>query len=172
MAGTAMLLAMRRYAWIVLFFLVLLTPFVLRAFVSGGDESREATPQARGDELRLVILTANAEPIRTEFADAFSRYHQEKFGQSVFVDYRIYGGASDIARYFESARETLFKSLGTYQIDLVWGGGDDLFQRRLSEPGHLQGISLSESVMQRASEAKQIGGLPLYDQNNDPPQRF
>jgi ABC-type Fe3+ transport system substrate-binding protein len=162
---------MRRYAWIILFVLVLLTPFVLRAFVSGPSGTRK-TPQFKGDQLRLVILTANAEPIRTEFADAFSRWHQERFGQSVFVDYRIYGGASDIARYFESARETLFKSLGTYQIDLVWGGGDDLFQRRLSEPGHLEGVRLSDDVMRRAFEVKTIGGLPLYDQNNDPPQWF
>ena len=163
---------MRRYVWIILFFLVLLTPFVLRAFVSGGDEAREATPQSRGDERRLVVLSAMAEPIRTEFADAFSRWHQEKFGQGVFVDYRIYGGASDIARYFESARETLFKSLGSYQIDVVWGGGDDLFQRRLSEPGHLEGVHLNDDVMARAFAAKTIGGLPLYDQKNDPPQWF
>jgi len=164
---------MRRYLWIVLFFIVLLTPFVLRAFVGGGgQDAREATPHGDEKAVRLVVLSAMSEPIRTEFSEAFSRWHEEKFGRPVFVDHRIYGGASDIARYFESARETLYKSLGTYQIDIVWGGGDDLFERRLSEPGHLEGVRLSDDVMRRAFATKQIGGLPLYDQKNDPPRWF
>jgi ABC-type Fe3+ transport system substrate-binding protein len=164
---------MRRYLWIVLFFIVLLTPFVLRAFVGGG-ETRDATPAEQQQETRarLVVLSAMSEPIRTEFSEAFSRWHEEKFGQAVFVDHRIYGGASDIARYFESARETLYKSLGTYQIDIVWGGGDDLFERRLSEPGHLQGVRLSDDVMRRAFAQPAIGNLPLYDRKNDPPRWF
>jgi ABC-type Fe3+ transport system substrate-binding protein len=162
---------MRRYLWIGLFFLVLLTPFVLRAFV-GGQSHEATTTLPQGDALRLVVLTANAEPIRTEFADAFSRWHQEKFGRPVFVDYRIYGGASDIVRYFESARRTLYESLGTYQVDLVWGGGDDLFARQLSEPGHLEGVRFPDAVMRRAFAEKTIGGLPLYDQKNDPPRWF
>ena len=86
---------MRRYLWIILFFVVLLTPFVLRAFVGEGGEARDAaTPEPQGKSLRIVVLTANAEPIRSEFADAFSRWHQEKFAQPVFVDYRVYGGAT------------------------------------------------------------------------------
>ncbi|MEA2709619.1 MAG: iron(III) transport system substrate-binding protein [Phycisphaerales bacterium] len=161
---------MKRYGWIVLFLVVLLTPFVLRAFVGGGEA--EATPEPPGKSLRLVVVTPHAEPIRSEFADAFSRWHQEKFGQPVFVDYRIYGGASDITRYFESARETLYKSLGTYQIDIVWGGGDDLFERQLSEPGHLAGVRLPDDVMKRAFAQPTIGNLPLYDPKNDPPRWF
>src|SRR5687767_2153570 len=100
---------MRRHSWIILVAIVLITPFVLRAFVSEGG-----TPSTKAEKSRLIVLTPHAEPIRTEFADAFSDWHQKKHGSRVFVDYRIYGGASDIVRYFESARRTLFSSLGTY----------------------------------------------------------
>jgi hypothetical protein len=98
---------------------------------------------------RLVVLTANAEPIRAEFATAFSQWHREKFGRPVFVEYRIYGGASDIARYFESARETLYKSLGTYQVDIVWGGGRPV-RARLSAPGHLAAFDWARSCRRRS----------------------
>jgi iron(III) transport system substrate-binding protein len=162
---------MRRIIPIALFALVLVTPFALRGWV-GAPAAARAPRAADERALRLVVLTANAEPIRTEFADAFSRWHQEKFGQPVFVDYRIYGGASDIARYFESARRTLYQTLGTYQIDIAWGGGDDLFARQLSEPGHLAGVRLPDDVMRRAFAQPTIGGLPLYDQKNDPPRWF
>jgi len=66
---------MRRYLWIVLFFIVLLTPFVLRAFVGGGgQDAREATPHGDEKAVRLVVLSAMSEPIRTEFSEAFSRW--------------------------------------------------------------------------------------------------
>src|SRR5438477_12811923 len=118
---------MRRYALIALFLMVLATPFVLR-LATGTAVSSQQSAAAR--DLRLVVLTANAEPIRTEFADAFSRWHQEQFGKAVFVDYRIYGGAPDIVRFFDTAKGTLFKEWGTYKVDIVWGGGNDLFDNR------------------------------------------
>jgi iron(III) transport system substrate-binding protein len=159
----------RRYLWISLFFFVLVTPFVLRWAV--GTPSRPDASTG-GEQLRLVVVTPMAESIRTEFADAFSAWHQEKFGRPVLVDYRIYGGSSDIGRYFESARETLYRSTGTYQVDIVWGGGDDQFERVLRKPGHLEGVRLPAEIMRRAFEQPTIGGLPLYDQQSDPPQWF
>ena len=88
----------RRQLWIILVAIVLITPFVLRAFVSEGS-----APSTRIEKSRLIVLTPHAEPIRTEFADAFSDWHQKRHGSPVFVDYRIYGGSSDIVRYFELA---------------------------------------------------------------------
>jgi len=121
------------------------------------------------EALRLVVITPNAEPIRTEFALAFSDWHREHFGRPVFLDYRIYGGASDIVRYFDSAKKTLFASLGTYQVDVVWGGGDDLFDNRLRVGGHLEGVRLSDDVLHTAFAQKELNGLPLYDLHSDPP---
>src|SRR5439155_2608226 len=82
------------------------------------------------------------------------------------------GGASDIVRYFDSARRTLYASLHTYQVDIVWGGGDDLFDNRLRAAGHLEGVRLSDDVMRAAFAQKTINGLPLYDLKSDPPQWF
>ena len=158
---------MRRYAWIILFGLVLVCPFVLR-WAAGA----RSAPRVPADALRLVILSPHAESIRTEFADAFSEWHRRHYGRPVFVDYRIYGGATDIQRFFRSASETIYKSLGTYQVDLVWGGGDDVFDRQLRQPGYLQGVTLPDEVMVKAYAQKEINGLPLYDLTSHPPQWF
>src|SRR4051812_37755844 len=133
----------RRTVLIALFALLLVTPMALRLAIGRGAISSQA---ARG-KLRLVIITPNSQAINSEFADAFSAWHEQHFGQPVFIDYRSYGGASDIVRYFDSARATLYKSLGTFQVDLVWGGGDELFDRRLREPGYLEGVRLPDDVM-------------------------
>src|SRR5262249_45467433 len=58
----------------------------------------------------------------------------------------------------------------TYQIDIVWGGGDDLFDRDLRP--HLEGVALPPDVMQKAFARKDINGLPLYDQKATPPTWF
>jgi ABC-type Fe3+ transport system substrate-binding protein len=159
---------MRRSIWITLFLIVLITPFLLRLAVGAGSQSQRVDRHSP----RLIVVTPHAEAIRTEFGDAFSRWHQSRYGSPVTVDYRIYGGASDIARFFESARKTLYQALGTYQIDVVWGGGDDFFDRRLREPGHLQGVRLPDEFLRRAYAQKELNGLALYDQKSDPPQWF
>lgn len=170
---------MRRYVPVILFFVVLLAPLALRWAVepratAGASAASDGASSfdAAGAGLPLIIITPHAESIRTEFADAFSRWHHQQFGEPVFVDYRIYGGASDIVRYFDSARRTVYASLKTYKIDLVWGGGDDLFERRLKQPGYLQPVELPAEVMRRAYARREIGGLPLYDQSGPRPQWF
>ena len=85
---------MRRYTFIVLFFLVLAAPFVLRAVVKPGDS---AARTARGRP-RLVVITPNNQDIRREFARAFSEWHQAHFGTAVEIDYRTPGGTNDIKR--------------------------------------------------------------------------
>ena len=157
---------MRRYLWVALFAVVLVTPFVLRVGMGRGS----AVQLDREKRLRLVVITPHAETIRTEFADAFDDWHRERFGQGVFVDYRTYGGARDIVRYFESAERTLFASLGTYQVDLVWGGGDELFDGMLRR--YLQPVQLPDDLMRRAFAQREISGLPLYDQRSAPPAWF
>src|SRR5947209_20172775 len=97
----------RRYGFLLLFLAVLVTPFVLRLAlgVAHQDASRDA------NALPLVIITANVESARREFADAFSAWHAQKFGQRVYVDYRVYG-AGDIVKYFDASRDTIFATQG------------------------------------------------------------
>ena len=75
---------MRRYVLILLFFAVLLVPVVLRRFMVHGQSSA-----ASG--LRLVIITPDNQDIRREFARAFDRWHREKYGVGVTIDYRTPG---------------------------------------------------------------------------------
>ena len=58
---------MNRYYLLVLVLLTLAVPFVLRALASHSMPS-----PASSHELTLVIISPNAEAVRTEFAEAFS----------------------------------------------------------------------------------------------------
>jgi ABC-type Fe3+ transport system substrate-binding protein len=162
---------MRRYTTLILFCIVLVTPFVLRAALG----LRSTPGPASSNALRLVIISPHQEGIRREFGSAFSRWHQQKYGQPVVLDFRNYGGGSDIVKYFEAGRDTLYKATGTYGIDLVWGGGDFLFDVQLKNPrsgeGFLQGVALDRQVMQQAFPQPELAGVRLYD-GSDPPQWF
>src|SRR4051794_21174979 len=118
---------MRRALFFILFFVVLGTPFALRWAIGVSTDS------LRG-ELTLVVLTPHAESIKREFAMAFSDWHREKFGQAVAMDYRALS-ANEIIRYLRTGRDSVYAKLGTYKVDLVWGGGDYLFDVDLKGGG-------------------------------------
>src|SRR3954453_19447638 len=99
---------MRRALPIILFLVVLVAPFLLKRLY--GTESHDVP---RAGELRLVVITPHVESIRREFAEAFSKWYQERFGQPVFFDYRVIGGTNEIVRFFESAKATVFDRQGT-----------------------------------------------------------
>ncbi|HMB95016.1 MAG TPA: extracellular solute-binding protein [Tepidisphaeraceae bacterium] len=152
---------MKQYGLIFLFAIVLGTPFVLRAMY--GTVSAPST-----DALQLVIITPHVEGIRREFAQAFSKWHQEKYGQPVAIDYRNYGGTSSIVKFFEASRP-LYDQLGTYKIDLAWGGGDYLFDSQLKSEGFLQGVDFGKDFLREVFPQPRLAGLPLYD-TASPPQ--
>src|SRR2546421_569575 len=128
---------MRRAAFFILFFVVLGTPFALRWAIGISTPAREP----KREELTLVVLTPHAESIKREFAAAFSDWHREKFGQAVNLDYRALS-ANEIIRYLRTGRETVYAKLGTYKVDLVWGGGDYLFDVDLKGGGYLEPVEL------------------------------
>jgi ABC-type Fe3+ transport system substrate-binding protein len=154
---------MRRYFTLILFFVVLITPFILQRLMGSATD---APMPVEGDAEQLVILSPHVEGIRREFAQAFAAW----YGKPVFVDYRSYGGASDIVKFFEASQETVYKKQGTYNIDLVWGGGDYLFDRQLKRPGYLQKIDLDPAILKAAFPSPTLAGLPLYDLAPDGPQ--
>ena len=146
---------MRRYLFVILFLIVLVTPFILQRLY-GTIEQKNAQ---RGPE--LVIVTAHVEGIRREFAEAFSSWHQEKFGTPARLVYLNYGGSADIVKYFRSSEQTTFKDLGTYHIDLVWGGGDYLFKVQLAD--FLDAVKLPQETMHFAFPKPTLNGIELYD---------
>jgi ABC-type Fe3+ transport system substrate-binding protein len=158
----------RRYVFVILFFVVLVTPFVLRKAV--GTTSPQPKPVATsGAPLKLVIVTAHVEGIRREFDDAFVAWHAKKYGQRVDIDWRNFG-AAQIVKLFETSRVS-YDTFGNYGIDLVWGGGDALFEDQLKKGGHLQPINLPPELMKQAFAVDSLGGLRLYDAGT-PPQWF
>jgi ABC-type Fe3+ transport system substrate-binding protein len=155
---------MRRYIWIILFVLVLITPFVLRLFLG---EKSSAAPAKNAEQ--LIIITSHTEGVRREYSDAFRDWYKNKTGKDVNIDY-IALGTGDIQRVIEDKADTLYKSIHTYQIDLAWGGGDYFFDSQIKQ--HLQGVALDPAIMAEAFPNPTLNGLPLYDSHNNPPHWY
>ena len=156
---------MRRYAFLILFVVVLVAPFLLRLAIGTGADGRA---DRRDAPRRLVIITPHSEGIRREFQEGFSAWLKARGEKDVAIDYRNFGGgAADIVKYFD-ASVGLYRSIGTFRVDLVWGGGDYLFDVQLKKPkampeGYLQPFDLPPEVMRAAYPRPDVGGVDLYD---------
>ena len=157
---------MRRYAFLILFGVVLVAPFLLRRAIGTRPEGTSAR---RDGARRLVIITPHAEGIRREFQEAFSAWLKARGEPDVAISYRNFGGgAADIVKYF-GASVGLYRSIGTFRVDLVWGGGDYLFDTQLRKQdksmpeGYLEPVALRPEVMRVAYPEPDVGGVALYD---------
>ena len=63
------------------------------------------TEGAQEADLRLEIITPHNETIRREFGEAFAEHWEEKTGESVYVNWRVPGGTSEIKRVLGSSYE-------------------------------------------------------------------
>jgi iron(III) transport system substrate-binding protein len=81
---------------------VLALPFAFRKD-TGAREWKEGDPV-------LVVVTPMNEAIRHEYALAFSRWHEEKYGSPVRVDWRNIGGSTEISRYLTSEFVSAFRA--------------------------------------------------------------
>ena len=70
---------------------VLALPFIFKQEAETGDW-KPGDPE-------LVIVSSHNEAIRYEFGQAFSKWHAEKFGKPVRIDWRALGGTTEISRY-------------------------------------------------------------------------
>ncbi len=86
-------------------------------------------------EPRLVVLSPHNEAIREEFEVGFAAWHQERFGTTVDVDWRMVGGSSESVRFVLSEFSRKPDGIG---IDLFFGGGQEPFYelaaRKLVDP--------------------------------------
>ena len=165
--------AMSRYLLIVLFLIVLVSPFVLRAALTSGDAT--ATPAAGAQ--RLVIVTPHNQDIRREFERAFSRWHREKYGTPVAIDYRAAGGTVDIKRLLDKTYGALRDADGKLppeadvspDIDMVWGGGDYTFDQELKPLGVLKPVELPAGLLADVFPDPTLAGVRLYDYDKSVP---
>jgi iron(III) transport system substrate-binding protein len=168
MGGTPMLRdGMKRYVFIILFVVVLATPFAVRLGLGWHATTRSGS----GAQKTVVILTPQAESIKREFAWAFSDWHRERFGETVKVDYRPMS-TNDVVKYLRAGKETVYAKLGTYNVDLVWGGGDYVYDGEhrdsLKKLNVLEPVQLDDAIMRAAYPQSELGGLPLYDRASPP----
>lgn len=73
---------------------------------------------------RLVIITPHSNTIQMEFGEAFARHWQEKTGRSLYIDWRVPGGAAEIRRVLENSYAAA-AARGEHGagIDVFFGGG-------------------------------------------------
>ncbi len=155
--------ALRRYALLSAFLLILLIPLFPRERpppVTPGTPPGPAGTSGRVEH--LVIVTPNLEAVRRKFSTAFSNWYATNYHEPVEVDFLNYGGGSEVVKFFQASRPT-FEKLGTYEVDLVWGGSDFLFNETLEKKGYLQKADIDPAVVAAAFPRADIGGLPLYD---------
>jgi ABC-type Fe3+ transport system substrate-binding protein len=102
---------MKRAILALVFLATLALPFVLRP--------KRPAPAA-ADET-LVIITPHNEAIRYEFGLAFQKWYRRQTGRNVFVDWRVIGGTSEIARYLDGAYTASFENYWTRTLKRDWG---------------------------------------------------
>jgi iron(III) transport system substrate-binding protein len=82
--------------------LIIALPFIFR--------HEEGVSEAGPGDPVLIIISPHNEAIRYEFALAFSRWHEEKYGQPVRIDWRNIGGTTEISRYLQGEFSTSAKA--------------------------------------------------------------
>ena len=112
---------MKNFSIILAAALLCALPFLLRTPPETG-EWREGDPV-------LVVVTPHIASIRAEFADGFSRWHREKFGVPVRIDWRNIGGTTEIMRYLGGEYASAFRAWARRE-GLAWPDGADPFAKR------------------------------------------
>jgi ABC-type Fe3+ transport system substrate-binding protein len=141
---------------LLLVLLVLTLPFMFRVLTT--TDQPEVTHSTPSDQ--LVIMTPHLEAVRRKFERAFSQWYARKYHRAVSIEYLSFGGGEIIK--FLQAGEAAFNRSGTYNIDMVWGGSDSMFNDVLKSR-YLQKVTLDPGVMTAAFPDPDIGGVPLYD---------
>ena len=154
------------------FLVVLLLPMLVR---SGGP------PPDAGATRQVVIITPHNEQIRTEFANAFERWHLAEHDEPVEVVWNVPGGTSEIRRMLQAQATAALKEgrpVGG-DADLVFGGGSYEHGELKKGPRPVTVVVDGEEVTRHASITtpanldetllleiygqREIAGVPLWD---------
>jgi ABC-type Fe3+ transport system substrate-binding protein len=159
---------MRRYLYLILFAVVLALPYVMRRVVGTG-----ASSESTGAAERLVVVTPHNRDILLEFGYAFERWHREKYGTAVRIDYRVPGGTQDVRRLLDNTyrgyrdQEGRLPEETPADIDLVWGGGDYFIDAELKPLGILKPLKLDAKLLAEVFPQATLAGVKLYDLSKD-----
>lgn len=113
--------------------------------------ARERPFDSASDRRFIVIVTPHNEQIRDEFAQAFSRWHERRFGEPVDIRWDLPGGSSEISRILKKRHGTAQeRGQPTVDTDILFGGGSYEFDK-LSRPTSLPDGRTGEPVLQIAA---------------------
>jgi ABC-type Fe3+ transport system substrate-binding protein len=99
----------------------------------------------------VVIITPHTESIRQEFRRGFSDWYEKRTGRSVYVDYRVIGGTSEISKFLDSQYTNSFKNYWETELGNEWTlEVQEAFNNPLIETGP---VSSGDSVGRVAREA-------------------
>jgi ABC-type Fe3+ transport system substrate-binding protein len=119
---------------------------------------KQGKPLAELPEVKLVVISPHNVDIKNEYEMAFSLHHAREYGKRVRIEWRSVGGSSSaILSHLRNVYENSDRS----GIDVVWGGGDDNFERMAKE-GILQPMQLAADVTDNIPAV--FGGLRMCDE--------
>lgn len=157
----------RLKAYVAAFAALLLLPFAVRLWLGRADT--RARVAGEGSSLELRIITPHTQDIQRTFELAFSDWHRQHFGRPIRITYLSPGGTNAIVRYLKDLygayRDPSGKLLPEDRvdtgIDVVWGGGDYIFERDLKPL--LKPLVVPEARLREAFPAPDLAGVPLFD---------
>ncbi|MDZ4403471.1 extracellular solute-binding protein [Prosthecobacter sp.] len=91
--------------------LTMIGPFLLKP--------AQSTAPARYDR-RLVIISPHHDRIREEFGQAFAAHWKQSTGQTLFIDWRVPGGTSEIAMLIKSEASAAFQQHWQSKLKQAW----------------------------------------------------
>jgi ABC-type Fe3+ transport system substrate-binding protein len=161
---------MTRYLAIIGFSVVLSVPLAARWWLGVS-----AAPATVSGVESLVIVTPNNGDIRDEFGRAFSAWHLKTYGTAVQIDYRSVGGTNDIRRMIDKFYSAYRDKSGQLppesdihpEIDVIFGGGDFMFDQQLKPAGDLKPIPIDPGLLHEVFPSATLAGVRLYDTSVD-----
>jgi iron(III) transport system substrate-binding protein len=91
--------------------LTMIGPFLLKP--------AQSTAPARYDR-RLVIISPHHDRIREEFGHAFAQHWKQSTGQTLYIDWRVPGGTSEIAMLIKSEASAAFQQHWQRDLKKAW----------------------------------------------------
>ena len=129
---------------------VVALPFILRP----------SQPPAEHADDTLVIITPHNEAIRHEYELGFKDWYKARTGRTVYVDWRVVGGTSDIARYLEGEYVASFENRWTNVLHRRWSSDVQAGFVAAKMP---QGASLDAIAARADFLASEVGcGIDLF----------
>lgn len=160
----------RLHGTLLAFITVLLLPFAVRLWLGGRPAPTPAGSPVVAHEARtLSIITPHNQDIRRAFELAFSDWHREHYGEAVALTFLQPGGTNDIVRFIEDAYGSYRDAAGKLPpedqinigIDVVWGGGDYVFERNFKPI--LRPLDLSRELLREVYPERDLAGVALLD---------